>query len=124
MARRVVVIVDELMVRSRIEAAAGPETTLLFPQTSAEFAAQLEPPPDVILVGTTTTKLPWVQLIREARQRPGGDAISIVAFGPHMDMELRDGALDAGADRVIANSALMNTLPGLLRDAPLPRRGE
>src|SRR2546423_15672695 len=103
------------MVRSRIEAAATPETALLFPGDPAEFARQLDPPPDLILVGLAATRQPWPELIRQARATPALRRVPLLAFGPHRDLELRARALDAGADRVLANSALMVALPGLLR---------
>ena len=110
--RRVLVVADDLMIRSRIEAAAPPETRVVFAQDSADFAAQLQPPPDLILVGLAATRLPWADLLRTARARV---STPIIAFGPHRDLELRQRALDAGVDRVLANSALMIALPGLLR---------
>ena len=118
MSRRVVALVDNLMVRSRIEASARGEVEVLFPDTRDEATQQLDPLPDLILVDMVTTKLPWVELIRAARARAGDQPLPIVAFGPHMDLELRDGALAAGADRVLANSAIMTALPGLLRGDP------
>ncbi len=118
MTRRVVALVDDFMVRSRIEAAAPPETELIFPRDAADFAAQCTSPPDLILVGLAATRLPWAELIRSARATLGD--VSILAFGPHKDLELRSRALEAGADRVLANSALMVALPGLLRGEPEP----
>ena len=114
MTRRVVALVDDLMVRSRIEAAAGPETELIFPRIAADFTAALEPSPDLILVGMAATRLPWPDLVRAARERAGQE-LPIIAFGPHMDLALRERALEAGASRVLANSALMQALPALLR---------
>ena len=115
MTRRVVALVDDFMVRSRIEAAATAETELSFPRSEAELVAQLEPPPDLILVGMAATRLPWADLVRAARARMVGHAVPILAFGPHKDLELRTRALEAGADRVLANSAVMLALPELLR---------
>src|SRR5437773_2572433 len=103
------------MVRSRIEAAAGPEIRLHFVRDSADFAAQLDPPPELILVGLAATGQAWAELLPTVRLQPGGRDSPIVAFGPHLDLELRERALAAGADRVLANSALMQALPGLLR---------
>jgi len=114
-ARRVVVLAEDLMVRSRIEAAAPAEAALVFPGSRSEFEAQLDPPPDLILVGLTATRLPWADLIQVARGHPTAQNVTVLAFGPHKDLELRARALEAGATRVIANSALMIALPELLR---------
>ena len=117
MTRRVVALVDDLMVRSRLEAAAPPDLGLAFPRDADELAAALVPPPDLVLVGLAATRLPWPELIRTARQ--AAPAVPIIAFGPHRDLALRSRALEAGADRVLANSALMVALPELLRGRPL-----
>ena len=112
--RRVVAVVDDLMVRSRIEAAAPPEVQVSFPRSRAELLAQLDPTPDLILVGMAATRQPWADLIRAAREHPSSRGVPVVAFGPHKDLALREQALAAGADRVLANSALMVELPRLL----------
>jgi hypothetical protein len=103
------------MVRSRIEAAAPVDTELVFPSSRDAFEAQLEPPPDLILVGLTATRLPWAELIQAVRGNLVTHNVPVLAFGPHRDLELRARAIDAGASRVLANSALMQALPGLLR---------
>ena len=71
----------------------------------------------LMLVGLATTNLPWETLIPFARSVAGAEGVEIrvIAFGPHMDLKLRQLALDAGADQVIANSKLMTDLPGLLQ---------
>jgi DNA-binding response OmpR family regulator len=122
MTRRVVALVDDFMVRSRIEAAATSDTELSFPRGEAELVAQLEPPPDLILVGMAATRLPWPELIRLVRARTTG-SVPILAFGPHKDLALRARALEAGADRVLANSALMLAQPELLRGEVVPDEG-
>jgi DNA-binding response OmpR family regulator len=112
------------MVRSRIEASATPETELIFPRDAADFNEKLRPPPDLILVGMAATRLPWPELVRDARARSSTREVPILAFGPHMNLELRARALEAGVDRVLANSALMVALPGLLRGEAPPAQDE
>lgn len=113
--RRVLAIVDDFMVRSRIEAAAGPETELRFTGGPDDLLAALDPPPDLILVGLAATRQDWAAQLSQVRAQPAGAAVPIVAFGPHRDLEARRRALAAGASRVLANSALMLALPALLR---------
>lgn len=108
------------MVRSRIESAAPAETTLIFPGGLADFTAQLEPPPDLIVVALQATRLPWAELVSTARSNSSCRDVPILAFGPHKDLELRQRALAAGVDRVLANSAFMLALPGLLRGEVTP----
>jgi hypothetical protein len=59
------------------------------------------------------TRQPWPDLIRALKADPSISAF-VLAFGPHKDLDLRRRALEAGADRVIANSAFMTALPALL----------
>jgi len=113
--RRVVAIVDDLMLESRIETAAPDDIKLIFPRDAKEFKELLDPRPDLIVVSMTGTRLPWVELIQATRAHPLSRDVPILAFGPHMDLELRHGALEAGATRVYANSAFMMALPRLLR---------
>ena len=116
--RRVLALVDDLMVRSRLEAAAGPEIDLLFPASEAEAEALLREPPDLVLVGMAATSLPWERLLAGERDRGRPGPTQIIAFGPHKDLSLRERALRAGAHRVLANSAMMQALPGLLAGEP------
>jgi PleD family two-component response regulator len=115
MTRRVLVVADDLMVRSRIEAATPADAEVRFARNAADFAAQLDPPPSLILVGMAATRQAWPDLIRSARANPGTRETPILAFGPHKNLVLRAAALEAGADRVLANSSLMLALPDLLR---------
>jgi hypothetical protein len=113
--RRVVALVDDLMVRSRIESAVPETVELLFPADAADFAACLDPAPDLIVVGLAATRLPWADLLRQLRASSATRQVPVLAFGPHKDLALRRRALEAGADRVIANSGFMLGLPALLR---------
>jgi alpha-beta hydrolase superfamily lysophospholipase len=40
--------------------------------------------------------------------------VPVLAFGPHMDLALRDAALAAGATQVVAKSKLTTSLPELI----------
>jgi DNA-binding response OmpR family regulator len=115
--RRVLAIVDDLMLRSRIEAAVSGDTSLHFVRSAADLAGQLESNPDLLVLGLAATRLPWEGLLRSVREQASARDLPIIAFGPHRDLELRRRALEAGATRVLANSAFMRALPELLRGA-------
>jgi DNA-binding response OmpR family regulator len=55
-----------------------------------------------------------VDLVRSLR-REGGEALEIVAFGPHVAVDLLAAAREAGATRVMARSAFSRELPDLLK---------
>jgi DNA-binding response OmpR family regulator len=118
--RRVLVLADDLMVRSRLEAAAPTDVELRFASSAADFEAALTPLPDLVLVGLAATRQRWPELIELARQRAEAAVLPILAFGPHRDLDLRVRALAAGANRVLANSALMSALPAILAGTDPP----
>lgn len=112
----IVALVDDLFVSARIDATArATEREVRYVRSAADFRAALrDRPPVAILVGMAATRLPWADLVREAKGDPATAGVYVLAFGPHKNLELRRIALEAGADRVIANSAFMQALPTLL----------
>ncbi len=121
--RTVVALVDDLFVQSRIEAAArATGQAVRYARTAEELReAAHGDGQTVVLVGMAATRLPWPDLIRDLKDHAADTFV--LAFGPHKDLELRRRALEAGADRVIANSAFMKALPELL-GAPEAEVGE
>ena len=118
MDRPILALVDDLFVTARIDAAArGAQRQVRYVRSAADFQAALrEGNPEAVLVGMAATRLPWADLIRQAKADGATAGTYVLAFGPHKDLALRQRALEAGADRVIANSALMQELPRLLSE--------
>ena len=114
--RPILALVDDLFVSARIDAAArGTGRTVRYVRSPADFQSALrEAAPAAILVGMAATRLPWADLVRQAKADPATADVYVLAFGPHKDLALRQQALEAGADRVIANSAFTQALPTLL----------
>jgi DNA-binding response OmpR family regulator len=117
-------IVDDLFVRSRIDAAANVAGVEVRYVGSLEEirAAVDERSARAALVGMAATRRRWPELIRQIRAEPSTQGLYVLAFGPHKNLELRAQALEAGADRVVANSAFIRLLPTLLTTptAPVP----
>ena len=67
--------------------------------------------PALVIVNTATTGVDWEAAIRLARTA----GLKVLAFGSHMDLEARAKALQAGAQRVVANSKFTNDMPGLVK---------
>ena len=63
------------------------------------------------IVNTATTNVDWEIAIRMARTA----GLKVLAFGSHMDLEARSKALEAGAQRVVANSKFTSDMPGLVK---------
>ncbi len=112
----VVALVDELMMRSRIESACHARGwPVEFPRDVAQFWAVVrDHRPQAILIGASATRMPWETLVQELKQDAELSAIPVIAFGRHTDLELRRRALAAGCDRVVANSQIATDLPGLI----------
>ena len=63
------------------------------------------------IVNTATVGVDWETAIRKARNA----GLKVLAFGSHMDLEARSKALEAGAQRVVANSKFTSDMPGLVQ---------
>ena len=70
-----------------------------------------EEQPGLVIVNISTTGVDWETAIRQARIA----GLKVLAFGSHMDLEARAKALEAGAQRVVANSKFTSDMPGLVR---------
>lgn len=67
--------------------------------------------PVLVIVNTATSGVDWETAIREARAA----GYPVLAFGSHMDLEARARAINAGAQRVVANSKFASDMPGLVK---------
>jgi DNA-binding response OmpR family regulator len=65
----------------------------------------------LVIVNTATVGIDWEAAIRSARAHK----LPVLAFGSHMDLEARAKAVQAGAQRVVANSKFTSDMPGLVR---------
>src|SRR5207247_6240097 len=65
----------------------------------------------LVIVNTATIGVDWETAIRKARTA----GLKVLAFGSHMDLESRSKALEAGAQRVVANSKFTSDMPGLVK---------
>jgi CheY-like chemotaxis protein len=71
--------------------------------------------PALIIVELSSTAIPWAEWIAAAKSSPATRRIPVLAFGPHTDLALRETALDAGVDAVVAKSRLVTALPELIQ---------
>jgi DNA-binding response OmpR family regulator len=67
--------------------------------------------PQLVIVNTATVGADWEAAIRTARALN----IPVLAFGSHMDLDARAKALQAGAQKVVANSKFSSDMPGLVK---------
>jgi DNA-binding response OmpR family regulator len=66
---------------------------------------------ELVIINTATVGIDWEAAIRTAKAHK----LPVLAFGSHMDLEARAKALQAGAQRVVANSKFTSDMPGLVR---------
>lgn len=76
-----------------------------------ELASEVEPVPALVIVNISIQGVDWEAAIRQAHAR----GYPVLAFGSHMDLDARAKALQAGAQRVVANSKFATDMPGLVR---------
>ena len=91
----------------------GMEVTIVrtLPAFMQRLAVTGEEKPALVIVDTATTGVDWEAAIHQARK----NGFPVLAFGSHMDLGARAKALQAGAQRVVANSKFTSDMPGLVQ---------
>ena len=81
-------------------------------RTLPAFEQQLlaDEKPALVIINIATKGVDWEAAIRAAKT----SGLPILAFGSHMDLEARAKALQAGADKVVANSKFTSDMVGLV----------
>lgn len=65
----------------------------------------------LVIVNIASKGVDWAEAIRQARAQH----YPVLAFGSHMDLDARAVALQAGAQRVVANSKFASDMPALVQ---------
>ena len=81
----------------------------------AGFVAQLvEWQPGLVIVELMSRALPWADWVAAMKSSPATRRIPVLAYGPHTDLALRERAVAAGCDAVLAQGRLLSALPELI----------
>jgi predicted metal-dependent hydrolase len=81
----------------------------------AGFVARLvEWQPALVIVELRSQDIPWADWIAAMKSSPATRRIPVLAYGPHVDLDLRAKALAAGCDAVLAQGRLVSALPELI----------
>jgi hypothetical protein len=108
----VAAVVSDLMLFSRIEAAAAVSgASLLRADAPADLPA--DPPPDLVLVDWSARAPGWADALRA--WRAAAPSARLILFGPHTDLEAHAAAREARLGPMWARSKLVAELPALLR---------
>jgi DNA-binding response OmpR family regulator len=86
-------------------------TVRTLPAFEEHLAAQGDEKPALVIVNSGTKGVDWEAAIRTARAQN----YPVLVFGSHMDLEAREKALQAGAQRVVANSKFSSDMVGLVQ---------
>jgi CheY-like chemotaxis protein len=111
----VLALVGDLFFLSRLQSAAAArgarvERVSQMAEASARVAALM---PALIVLDMVSAGEAWLEALRQLKDGPAADT-PVVAFGPHVDTTSQAAARAAGADRVLSNSRLVQSLPALL----------
>ncbi|GER86598.1 hypothetical protein KDW_07600 [Dictyobacter vulcani] len=86
---------------------------VLIARNLSAFEKGLQTPhkPVLAIVNIAIQGVDWEEAIRAAVVQQ----VPVLAFGSHMDLEARKRALEAGANKVVANSKFTSDMPGLVQ---------
>jgi hypothetical protein len=105
---RVGAVIDDLMLFSRIDAAASAaDASLLRVDSPAELPS--DEPFDLILVDWSSRRPEWADALRKRT------ASRVIHFGPHTDLEAHAAARAAGLGPMWARSKLVSGIDSLFR---------
>jgi CheY-like chemotaxis protein len=113
----VVVAIDDLFFLSKVQTTLEHLglTARIMTDTAGLQAYLQETAPALAVVDLTLQRGDAVSLIHTIRATPYGRTIPILAFGSHVAVAVREQALQAGADQVVAKSEFSRRLPDLIR---------
>ncbi len=115
---QLIAIVSNLIFATRIEdTARAVGAAVLTPIDFANFLADLRGGARLVIIDSSTQDVPWLEWVHAAKADPDTEQVPIIAFGSHVDVELRDRALGAGVDRYLARSNFMDGLPEFIAAA-------
>lgn len=116
----VAAFVDDLMFLSRIrEAAKGAGVVVRAARTLEQLRAAAAQS-SLVLMDLDSPRLPTGEALAALRSDPALTGVAVVAFFSHVHVERAEAARQAGASRVLARSAFVQTLPALLAELARP----
>ena len=113
--RTVLAVLNDLIFTAKIQdAAKRAEMKAVLAATEAEALQEAKDKPGLIVLDLNTTALDALQLIRTLKHDDATSGIRLVGFVSHVQTALRQQALDAGCDQVVARSVFSQNLPAIL----------
>lgn len=114
--RAIIAVVDDLMFQSRLEQQArGLGYAFVAVHSEAELRAALERGAALAVVDLHVRGIEWQEAVSIAKEH----GVPVLAFGRHTEAQLLRDARNAGCDRVVARSQLVEELAGLIDELVL-----
>ena len=107
----VLAVISDLMFQSRVSEqtrALGYEAAVA--DTAGTLDAAFDSPLALVVLDLHASGLDWQRAVALAQER----GVPVLAFGRHTEAELLRAARDAGCDRVVPRSVLVEELPRLI----------
>lgn len=116
MTRRVVIAVENLMFRGRIQAAAeASDVEATFPRTPKKFLEKAaESPPDLFILDLNADRFEPLTLLERLKSDEATRHVPVVGFLSHVQKDLAVAARNLGCDRIMARSAFVKDLPKVM----------
>lgn len=112
------IVVDDLFFLSKIQTTLthlGVSFRVITQGPALQQHLQDSDTPVLLVVDLTLRAADPVALIQASRQLERAAPLAILAFGSHVAVDLRQRALQAGADQVVAKSEFSQHLPALIQ---------
>jgi DNA-binding NarL/FixJ family response regulator len=108
----ILAIVDDLLFRGKLEAAAAQRGVPLTFAADADPARRAGGPWSRVLIDLNLSRGDALAMVRSLRAAHPG--MPVIGYCSHVQQDLRRRALEAGCTRVLPRSAFVQQLPGLL----------
>ena len=109
----ILVIVDDLLFRSKLETMAAQIGTPLTVTTDISPASRPGSEPDRVLIDLNLSRGDALAMVRDLRAAHPG--VPVIGYCSHVQQDLQQQALAAGCTQVLPRSAFIQQLPELLK---------
>ncbi len=119
MPQKILALVDDLFFSEKIRATSkscGIPVHIL--DSSAELLRETEAnPTGLVIIDLNGHNTQPFESIKAIRSKPQLKGVSLLGFFSHVQMELKEKALEAGCDRILPRSAFSQDLAKILKDS-------
>ncbi|MGB2694355.1 MAG: hypothetical protein WBD55_04110 [Dehalococcoidia bacterium] len=113
MADSIVAVIDDLLFQSRVaDQARALGYDVAIADTTVAFDAAIGDGVALVVVDLHVSGIDWRRAVGDAREQ----GVPVLAFGRHTEAALLREAREAGCDRVVARSTLVEELAQLIRE--------